>query len=265
MGIFFPEKPISLTALLIDDEQAGLRTLSYLLSEYCPEVEILDTCQSSVEGLKKFRRLDPDLLFLDIQMPHLNGLEVLEIIGPGTVAAIFVTAYDDYLTRALRLNALDYLIKPVNPEDLQAAVQRAKQFGKKSIVAEQIDNALRYVRTPQVDRETRIGLKSGHETIFVNLLDICYCNSDGNFTKVILTGGEQVYSSYSLRNLGEILPEQWFYRCHREYIVNGRHINSYDRSNGGGLRMSDGTTLPISRGARGEFEAFLGALPNLLN
>ena len=251
-----------MTALLIDDEAAGLQTLSYLLTEYCPEVEILDTCQSSVEGLKRFRRLDPDLLFLDIQMPHLNGLEVLEIIGPEQVATIFVTAYDDYLTRALRLNALDYLIKPVNPEELQAAVRRAHQRGRKSIVAEQIENALRYLRTPTVDRETRIGLKAGHETVFVPLLDICYCRSDGNFTNVHLADGERIYSSYSLKSLGEILPDAWFFRCHREYLVNGRHIRSYDRSNGGGLRMSDGGNLPISRGARGDLEGFLEGLPN---
>lgn len=251
-----------MTALLIDDESAGLQTLSYLLTEYCPEVEILATCQSSVEGLKHFRRLDPDLLFLDIQMPHLNGLEVLEIIGPERVTTIFVTAYDNYLTHALRLNALDYLIKPVAPDLLQSAVLRARQRGRQGIVAEQIENALRYLRTPKVNRETRIGLKSGHETIFVPLLDICYCASDGNFTNVHLANGERIYSSYSLKSLGEILPDAWFFRCHREYIVGGQHIKSYDRSNGGALRMSDAASLPLSRGARGEFEEFLEGLPN---
>lgn len=259
----FPTSP-TLTALLIDDEAAGLQTLQYMLAEYCLDVEVVGTCQSSTEGLKQYRRLQPDLLFLDIQMPHLNGLEVLEIIGPGTVPAIFVTAFDDYQTQALRLNALDYLVKPVDAEELQNAVARVRDHHRRATVLDQVQSALEYLKSPEITPETRIGLKVGQQIVLVQLLDITHCRSDGNFTNVYLADGERIYCSYSLKTLEEMLPPQWFYRVHREYIVDGRHIRTFDRANGGGLQLTNNASIPISRGAREGFDAFLLGLPNHL-
>lgn len=244
-------------ALIIDDELSGIITLEHELTQHCPEVDIIGKYQSSIEGLKAIKRLRPDLLFLDIEMPHLNGLEVLELAGPNAFNAIFTTAYDNYKTQALRLNALDYLMKPVSNQELKNAVSRVKTYGNLRILNEQIHNALEFLQNLEVSGQTRIGIKAGQKTIFVNLLDICHCNSDGNFTNVYLTDKTKIYSSYPLRTLQEILPDSYFNRCHREYIVNGKHIWAYDKSSGGQVIMTDKTKIPLSRANREEFFDFL--------
>lgn len=244
-------------ALIIDDELNGIITLEHEVTAHCPEVEIIGKYQSSIEGLKAAKRLQPDLLFLDIEMPHLNGLEVLELAGADKFNAIFTTAYDNYKIQALRLNALDYLMKPVDKDELKNAVARVRTYGKQRLLNEQIQNALSFLQTLEVGAQTRIGIKSGHQTIFVNLLDICHCNSDGNFTNVYLTDNTKIYSSYPLGTLKEILPDTHFYRCHREYIVNGKHIWAYDKANGGQVIMTNKDKIPLSRANRAEFFDFL--------
>lgn len=244
-------------ALIIDDELSGIITLEHELTQHCPEVDIIGKYQSSIEGLKAIKRLQPDLLLLDIEMPHLNGLEVLELAGPNAFNAIFTTAYDNYKVQALRLNALDYLMKPVDKNELVNAVARVKTYGQQRIMHEQIQNALMLLKNAEFRGDTRVGIKAGQQIFFVNLLDICYCNSDGNFTNVYLQDGTKIYSSYPLRTLQETLPDTHFYRCHREYIVNGKHIWVYDKSSGGQVIMADKTKVPLSRANREEFFDFL--------
>ena len=244
-------------AIIVDDEVEGIHTLAFMLAAYCPEVRVIGKYESSIEGLKAIKRNAPDLLFLDIQMPHMNGLELLELAGPNQFHAIFTTAYDDYQLQALRLNALDYLIKPVDHEELQQAVARVKSSGRHRVDREQITNALDYLQKLQVEGNTKVGIKEGNRILFVNLNDISHCRSDGNFTFVYLADGRRIYSSYPLGKLEEILPNQYFFRPHREYLINREHIAEYDKSEGGFIVMENGDNVPISRSRKEDLLEFI--------
>lgn len=250
----------TLTAILVDDEQEGLDTLSWMLAEYCPEVKIISTYQSSVEALKAIKKLHPQLLFLDIQMPHINGLELLELLGTDNFNVIYTTAYDEYVLQALRLSAIDYLKKPISETELINAVNRAKSQG--TVAQEQIQKTLnRYKTNRKIDLQTPFGLKVGNAIKFVKLADICFCKSDGNFTEVMLLDGTKIYSSHALKVMEERLPATYFFRTHREYLINLHHIKEYNKSEGGYVIMNQSSVLiPVSRGRVGEFEDVLAGL-----
>ncbi|PHN02191.1 LytR/AlgR family response regulator transcription factor [Flavilitoribacter nigricans] len=254
-------KPI--TAIIIDDETKGIDTLEYMLSDCRPTVDIIGKYSSSIEGLKAIKKLKPDLLFLDIKMPHINGIELLELAGATDFNAIFVTAFDEFKLQALRLNALDYLIKPFSQEDLQQAVTRVETYGRRRILEEQVLNAVELLRSLEIGSLTRIGIKSGNKVVFINLFDLSHCKSDGNFTYVYLADKTRIHSNYSLGNLEEILPDKYFFRMHREYIVNGKCITAYDKSDGGIIVMHDGTELPIARARKDDFLLFLRQFINI--
>lgn len=246
-----------MTAIIVDDEQDGIDTLAYEIKRHCSSIKIIDTYQSSVEGLKGIKKYKPELLFLDIKMPHLNGLELLELAGPNEVNAIFTTAYEEFETQALRLNAIDYLIKPIDSELLKKAVAKVERYGSQRLLKEQIKNALDFLKTLEINYQTKIGIKAGQQTIFVPLLHISHCVADGNFTIVKLKDNKSIYSSYSLRKLEKILPESHFYRCHRTCLVNGEQIYAFDKSNGGQLIMNNQEKIPLSRSNREELMDFL--------
>jgi len=250
------EKTKPIKAILVDDEQEGIHALEYMLKQHCPQVEILKTYQSSVEALKGIRALQPDLLFLDIKMPNITGLEFLDILGTDTYNAIFVTAYDEYMLQALRLNALDFLKKPVDETELKQAIGRVELNNKVS--RNQIKKALQHVQHGfQINQHTPFGIKEGNKIRFVRLEEISYCKSDGNFTYVFLNDGDRIFSSYPLGTMEDKLPEKYFFRSHREYLVNGYSIQGYDKTDGGSITMQGNQTIPISRGRRDDFQQFI--------
>jgi len=250
-------KPINpIKAIIVDDEQEGIHALEYMLKQHCPHVEILKTYQSSVKALKGIRALQPDLLFLDIKMPNINGLELLDILGTNAYNAIFVTAYDEYMLQALRLNALDYLKKPVDELELKQAIERVEPNNK--IKPDQIAKALEHVEQGfEINQNTPFGVKEGNRIRFVKISDIVYCKSDGNFTHVFLKDGDQIFSSYSLGTMEDKLPEKYFFRSHREYLINGYSIQEYDKAEGGAITMQGKQSIPISRGRRDDFQKFI--------
>jgi len=246
----------TIKAIIVDDEQEGIHALEFMLKQNCPEVEVLKTYQSSIEALKGIRDLQPDLLFLDIKMPNINGLELLDILGTDVYNAIFVTAYDEYMLQALRLNALDYLKKPVDELELKDAIKRAELNGK--INPNQIKKALEHVEKGfEINQNTPFGIKEGNRIRFVKISDIVYCKSDGNFTHVFLKDGDSIFSSYSLRTMEEKLPDKYFFRSHREYFINGYSIQEYDKADGGSITMQGNQNVPISRGRRDDFQQFI--------
>jgi len=243
-------------AIIIDDEQEGIDALEYMLKQHCSNVEILKTYQSSVEALKGIRALQPDLLFLDIKMPNINGLELLDILGTNTYNAIFVTAFDEYMLQSLRLNALDYLKKPVDEAELKQAIKRVEPNNK--IKPDQIAKALEHIEQGfEINQNTPFGIKEGNKIRFVKISDIVYCKNDGNFTHVFLKDGDSIFSSYSLGTMEEKLPEKYFFRSHREFLINGYSIHEYDKAEGGSITMQGNQTVPISRGRREDFQQFI--------
>lgn len=238
--------------ILIDDETNALEMMEWLLKTYCPDVEILAMCNSSEAGVESIKRLHPDLVFLDIEMPNMNGFSMLEKFEKPAFDVIFCTAYDQFAIRAFKYSALDYLLKPVDPDDLKAAIARIQQ--KQTVPSkEQFELLLQSVRQQQKATPQRIALTTGDGMIFVPTSDIIYCEAESNYTSVVLAGGKKILVSRVLKDMDEVLSGPDFFRVHSSFLVNLNRIKKLVRGEGGYIIMDNDATVSISRSRRQEF------------
>lgn len=232
-------------AIIIDDEEFNRRNLEELLGTYCPEIEIAGTAPNAREGKLLIEGKKPALVFLDIQMPGASGFDMLDQLKPIDFEVIFVTAFDQYAIRAIRLCAIDYLLKPIDILDLQAAVNRAvvKINGQEPnlALANMIDN------TQGKYQEEKIALPSSERLLFVALSEITRCQGDNNYTTVFLQNGDSVLVSKTLKEYEELLSANGFLRVHQSHLVNLSYVRSFEKQDGGYLKMADGSSVSISR------------------
>ena len=232
--------------ILVDDEMHGLDTMSILLADYCPEVQVIDRCSSAKKALEAIQRLKPDLVFLDIEMPVMNGFELLEQFEEIFFAVIFTTSYDQYAIKAIRFSALDYLLKPVDPKELIAAIAKVRKK-KNPPSNEQLELLMNQLQ----QRETtlnRIAIPTmeGFELIPVDQL--VRCEADDNYTFFFLKDKTKILASRTLKEMEEQLRDYpSFVRVHHSYMVNLNEVIKYVKGEGGYLVMSDGSTVNVSR------------------
>ncbi|MEZ4772164.1 MAG: LytTR family DNA-binding domain-containing protein [Bacteroidia bacterium] len=238
-------------AIIIDDESDAVEALHITLMETCPEVAVAGKFTDSVKGLASIRATDPDLVFLDIEMPKMNGFQLLEELGDFRFNLIFTTAYDRFAVKAFRFSAIDYLLKPINPEELKSAVEKAGQ--KFLTEKKQLELLRRQLYTQDSRRFDKIALPYAHGYTFVELSDILYCESDSSYTRFYLATGEIYLITKTLGNVEEMLEGSDFFRIHKQYLVNMRRIQRYVRNDGGYVIMPNGVSIPISRSKRDEF------------
>jgi two-component system LytT family response regulator len=238
--------------VIVDDERNALEMMEWLLKTYCPEVEIAAMCQSAAEGVAAIRQTAPDVVFLDIEMPRMNGFDMLEHLEKPTFEVVFCTAYDQFAIKAFKYSALNYLLKPVDPEDLKSTVQRIAE--RRSLpTREQFELLLQHIHQPGRATPQRIALTTGDGMIFVPTSEIIYCEAESNYTKVVLTGGKRVVVSKVLKDIDEAIGGPDFCRVHSSFLININRINKYVRGDGGYLIMEDDTMVSISRNRRQEF------------
>lgn len=241
-----------MNAVIIDDESNNIKNLSALLREYCPFVTVVGTASTTDEGTKIIRENDIDILFLDIQFPNKTGFDLLNEISTYTFQVIFVTAFDNYAIKAIKYAALDYLLKPINVEELVEAVNKVEKKSKNSISESQIKNLQLYLNEKKVEN-SNIGLPLSNEIRFVGINEIVYCQSENNYTVFVLTGNEKIIVSKGLYEYEELLPKEIFIRCHQSYLVNKTFVKSLYKEDGVYLiKMKNGVTIPVSR-AKKEF------------
>jgi two-component system LytT family response regulator len=238
-------------AVLIDDEKNALEMLEWMLTKHCPEVEILAMCDSPLDGIEKIKSLKPNLIFLDIEMPQLNGFDLLERLGKHESDVIFTTAYNQFAIKALKICALDYLLKPIDPEDLKSAVQKAVNK-KNKVSAEQLEMLLSYMK-PEKPKSKRVALTASDHLIFVETEKIVYCESDSNYTIFFLTDGQKIMVSKTLKDVEEILEGSDFFRIHASYLINMKHVSKFTRGDGGYVVMSNNQHITVSRKKKDEF------------
>lgn len=238
-------------AILVDDEKNALEMLEWMLQKNCPQVEILAMCDSPLDGLEKIKTLKPDVIFLDIEMPQLNGFDLLERLGKHESDVIFTTAYNQFAIKAFKVCALDYLLKPIDPEDLKAAVQKATNK-KNKVSQEQLDLLLSYMK-PEKPKSKRIALTASDHLIFVETEKIIYCESDSNYTIFFLSDGQKVIVSKTLKDVEEILDGSDFFRVHASYLINMKHVSKFTRGDGGYVVMSNNQHITVSRKKKDEF------------
>ena len=238
-------------ALIIDDEPINIINLQRLLEQYFPEVTVAGTANNAEEGITAIRLLQPDLVFLDIQMPGESGLDMLKRLPPSDFALIFVTAYDQYGIQAVKFAAMDYLLKPIDTAELRVAVDKVIA----AIAMKRQGSQLRHlVEILQSRDEPRIALPSLKETRFVYVKDIVRCESVNSYTNFYTTEGEKITVAVSIYEYEELLGPHGFLRCHQSHLVNKRFVRSLVKENGGFLLMQDGAEVPVSRARRDEIK-----------
>ena len=234
-----------ITAIIVDDEPYSCETLATLLERYCPDVKLLDICYSGVSALKSINELKPQLLFLDIEMPHMNGFELLEKLPKLDFELVFTTSYDQYAIKAFRFSALDYLLKPIDQDDLRKSVQKAIN-STDHVTTQQIKVLFEKLNQPGIAiNKIAIPTMEGLQMIFVD--SIISCTADRNYTVIILKNNQKIVASRTLKELEEMLEDYSFLRVHHSYLVNLNEVSKYVRGEGGYLVMSDGSTVNVSR------------------
>lgn len=232
-------------AIIIDDELDCVKLLSLQLKMCCPQIEVVAECTKSHDGLKCIQDLKPDIVFLDIEMPQMNGFQLLENLDELDFALIFVTAYDKFAVKAFRYSAVDYLLKPIDTKDLQDCVK--KIIKQKRIDEGQVNLLKAQYTSPNKALPDKIALPNKNGVSFVLIVDILYCESDDNYTKFYLKNGTTSLVSKTLRDIQDILEERNFLRVHRQYLVNLDQITRYVKGEGNYLIMSNDVSIPVAR------------------
>ena len=235
-------------ALVVEDKPANRENLIGLLQTYCPQVLIVGEAADNDEALEKINTLNPDLVFLDVRMPGGDIFTMLEKVKKIRFAIIFVTAYDEYAFRAFQFNALDYLLKPIDIHKLIEAVNRAVE----SISIREENERLRNLVENQkrADQDKRIALPQEDKTDFIPLRQIVRCQSESNYTRFFLESGAVIMVTRTLKEFELALESCGFIRTHQSHLVNSLHVKSLVKRDGGYLKMSDGSSVPISRTRR---------------
>lgn len=234
-----------ITAIIVDDEPYSCESLVSLLERYCPEVKILDICYSGADALKAIEEQTPTLIFLDIEMPHMNGFEMLQKLSSIKFSIIFTTSYDQYAIKAIRFSALDYLLKPVDSDELQAAVEKVIHKSHET-VPEQIEMLLHKLTHPTIAvNKIAIPAIEGLQMLFVE--NIISCSSESNYTVLHLKNKQKITASRTLKEIEEMLDDYSFLRVHHSYLVNLNEIEKYIKGDGGYLIMSDSSNIDVSR------------------
>lgn len=234
-----------INAIIIDDEPDCCESLSILLQRNCPEVNIAGTFYSAEKALLAINEIKPQLVFLDIEMPNMNGFEMLEKLSSIDFELIFTTSYDQYAIKAIRFSALDYLLKPIDREELQKAVQKVKSRLQKPLT-QQLEILLQKINQPSNPIQ-RIALPTMEGLKLVPVDSIISCASEGNYTIFLLKDKQKIIVSRPLKEVEEMLEEYSFFRVHHSYIVNMNEIDRFIKTDGGYLIMSDGSSVDVSR------------------
>lgn len=238
-----------MTALIIEDMPQAAEVLRQDLSTYCPDVEVLGVAGSVVAAAKMLRQEMPDLLLLDIMLGDGTGFDLLEIFPDLKAKVIFITASDEYAVRAFRYAAVDYLLKPVDADQLVQAVNRVRL--QKGSQAESIKLLQDNLRQPDVLPE-RISLHTLEKIIIVEIAQILYCEADGNNTWFFLQSGEKILVTRTLKQFDQVLERHHFIRTHQSFLVNLRFVQEFIKKDGGGLKMKNGVLIPVSSRKRAE-------------
>lgn len=231
--------------LIIDDEVKARETIQNMLETYCPEVKVVGTAGSVKEGLLAVEKYRPELVFLDIKMGDGTGFDLLRQLENQDFFLVFITAFEEFAIRAIKFSALDYILKPLDPDELVSSVKKASHAIEKENVSMRLD-ALFDNLDVMSHRNKKIVLKTTNSVHLVNLADIIRCESEKNYTHFFTAEGEQITVSKTLKEYSELLADYNFYRVHQSHLINLTHVKRYDKQEGGILVMDDESKIPVS-------------------
>jgi len=237
--------------IIIDDEPHCVGYLQVLLQQHCPQLQVVATAGNGQEGLSIIRHFSPQLVFLDVEMPVMNGFRMLEELGEVPFQLIFTTAYDRYALRAFKFSALDYLLKPIDAQELKNAVNRSSKSHLPQPQQFKLMEAHLYHAESALSNKIAIPNSDGF--CFVSLDNIVTCEAESNYTKFHLTDGKNLLVSRTLGDVEETLKDKGFFRIHKQFLINLRHIDKYVKSDGGYVVMCNQQIVSIARSRRDDF------------
>lgn len=243
-----------MTAIIVDDEKHCRDVLALLLQKHCPTVNLLASCADAPSGLDALEMHHPDIVFLDIEMPGMSGFDLLEATRFTNFEVIFTTAYNEYAIKAIRHNALDYILKPIDKDELIQAVSRVRTVPAPKDTT-RVEHFVEYLTRQKMG--DRIALPTSDGLQILQSEEIWYCESEGGYTRFYLTNGKVSLISKTLKEVEDVLEAKGFCRVHHSYLINMRYVQKYIRGDGGEVIMANGKNIPVSRNKKQEFLNFL--------
>lgn len=241
----------TLKAIIVDDEEHCTLSLTINLKKYCPQVQIIGTANNGEQALEILSYLKPQIIFLDINMPHINGLQLAQKLYKKNYKIIFTTAYHQHAIAAIKLSAIDYLLKPIDPLELKETIDKIINHNFEATTTQQLQE---FAENKKVKITNRVAISTSKGLIFLKLNEIIYFEADSCYTNIIMVNGQNHLVSKTLMSFNYLLDNDFsFYRPHKSYIINLQFIKEYIRGEGGDLVMVNGHSISLSRNKKQQF------------
>ncbi|WP_282048915.1 LytR/AlgR family response regulator transcription factor [Maribacter aquivivus] len=239
-----------LQAVIVDDEIKALQSLTWELTNFSDEINVIASFTNPNEALSYLEKNTPDCLFLDIEMPTMDGFQFIKKLTNKNFPVVITTAYNQYALKAIKSQALDYLLKPIDTDDLKETIIKIKKFNNKNFSVEQLEMALLNYNSRSIHK--RITLNTDGKLLFLESDEILYAESDGNYSTIFLTDGQKIVLTKKLKEVNELLPADSFFRIHNSYIINLNKIKEFLKTDGYVVLKSN-HKIPVSRQKKSDF------------
>jgi len=232
--------------IIVDDEVTAIKSLKWEIENFCNGVEVMESFTNPLEAISAINYLKPDCVFLDIEMPEMDGFQLLNELNYRGFDLIITTAYDSYALKAFKENAVDYLLKPVDSDDLVKSVSKIKKNKSENSLGKELQSVLQSLST-NATSSGKISLPLSGKTIFIYPEDILYCKSDGNYTTIYFKDNKKEILSKKIKDIENIFHHELFFRVHNSYLVNTKYIAEFIKTDGQYIVLENGVTIPVSR------------------
>ncbi|MDH7913413.1 LytTR family DNA-binding domain-containing protein [Winogradskyella sp. SYSU M77433] len=239
-----------LKAVIVDDEPKAIQSLIWELGNFKKDIEVIASFTDPNKALQFLESHIPDCLFLDVQMPTIGGFQFLEKLKDIDFAVIITTAYDEYAIKALKHEAIDYLLKPIDSDDLKDSIKKIKKHSERNINSAKLEQMLSNFNS-QFDKK-RITINTDGKLLFLDVDDIIYVESDGNYCTLFLKDQKKIVVTKKLKEIDKILPEHYFFRIHNSYVINLNKIKAFIKNEGYVIMDSD-QKIPVARQRKSDF------------
>ena len=241
-----------LEAVIVDDETKALQSLTWELTNFSDEIKVVASFTNPLEALAYLDNSEntPDCLFLDIEMPTMDGFQFIQKLKNKDFPVVITTAYNQYAIKALKNEAIDYLLKPIDSDDLNDTILKIKKFNSRTVTAERLEKILLNFNTASIQK--KITINTDGKLVFLQSDEILYVESDGNYSTIFLTNGHKIVLTKKLKEVNEILPSDTFYRIHNSYIINLNKIKEFIKTDGY-IVLETNHKIPVSRQKKSDF------------
>ena len=237
-------------AVIVDDEPKAIQGLTWELTNFNKDIEIVKTFTNPEKALDFLENYSPDCLFLDIQMPTMDGFQFLDKLNNKDIAVVITTAYDEYAIKALKREALDYLLKPIDSDDLSETIHKIRKFNSRTINSDKLENIL--LEFNAKNNNKKITISTEGKLIFLDIDEILFVESDGNYSTLFLNGNQKILVTKKLKEINNLLPNNYFFRIHNSYIINLSKIKEFLKTDGYVI-MESGHKIPVARQRKSDF------------